>query len=199
MNMLKHQFIEKNRENANLISKYIKDFEVDTKTGEVKDFKKIYELNKELIHQEEECDGFYCIVTNRIDLTDSEIINAYRGLWQIEETFKISKSDLNTRPIFATSERGIKSHFLICYISLVISRLMQVGIKKNYSVKKITEDLSLCKGTYLDRNYWSFGHRTDLTDELYESVGLPKQPKNMKLNKIKSFLEKDLLAKKLTT
>lgn len=177
-------------------AKYIKDFDVNLKTGEVKNSKKIYELNNELIRKEEECDGFYCIITNRTDLTDREIIDAYRGLWQIEETFKISKSDLKTRPIFSTSKEGIKSHFLICYISLVISRLMQLGVNKKYSVKSIVDNLKQCNGTYLERNIWVFGHRTDITDDLYESVGLPKQPKSMKLSEIKGFLEKNLLAGK---
>lgn len=189
----KSQNIEANYYKA---AKYIKDFDVNLKTGEVKNSQKIYELNKELIHQEEECDGFYCIVTNRTDLTDREIIDAYRGLWKIEETFKISKSDLNARPIFATSEEGIKSHFLICYISLVISRLMQLGVKKKYSVKSIVDNLKQCNGTYLERNLWIFGYRTDMVDELYDSVGLPKQPKSMKLSEIKGFLEKNLLDSK---
>lgn len=173
-------------------AKYIKDYDVDTKTGEVKDAVRNYELNTDLIEQEKECDGYYCIVTNRTDLSDNEIIKAYRGLWQIEESFKITKSELKTRPIYANSEEGIYSHFLICYIALVIARLIQLSLDKEYSVRKIFSSLKKCNGTLVERNWWIFGYRTELTDLLYELVGIPKQLKYIKLYDIKKYFKKNL-------
>lgn len=178
-------------------SKYIKDYTLNYKTGEVTDTKRNYELDEDLIKQEEACDGYYCIITNRTDLSDRDIINAYKGLWQIEDTFKISKSDLNVRPIYANSTLGINSHFLICYIALTISRLIQISLNKKYSVRQIVEDLEQCNGINIERNWWFFGHRTDITDKLYELIGIPKQKKSLKLSEIKKYLKKDILANPL--
>ncbi len=67
--------------------------------------------------------GYYSIVTSELKLSDSEIIKIYRGLWEIEESFKIIKSEFRARPIFASTEEHIDAHFLICFVSLLIFRI----------------------------------------------------------------------------
>ncbi len=77
---------------------------------------------------QETLEGYYMIVTSEIDLSDQKIIQIYRGLWEIEETFSIMKGVLKVRPVFAKTKNGIESHLLVCFTSLLFLRLLQ----KNY-------------------------------------------------------------------
>lgn len=82
-------------------------------------------LNLDAIKKAEELDGYYLIVTSETSLSNDEIINIYRGLWEIEETFSIVKGVLKVRPVFAKSLLGIHAHMLICFTSLLILRILQ--------------------------------------------------------------------------
>ena len=77
------------------------------------------------------------IVTSELDKTDEEIIDIYRQLWRIEKTFKITKSELEARPVYVSRKEHIEAHFLICFIALVLVRLLQERLGKKYSVGKI--------------------------------------------------------------
>ena len=84
------------------------------------------------------------IVTSELDKTDEEIIDIYRQLWRIEETFKITKSELEARPVYVSRKEHIEAHFLICFIALVLVRLLQERLGKAFKnvivaiFKKIT-------------------------------------------------------------
>ncbi len=82
-------------------------------------------LNNELIENESKLDGYYMIVTSETKLDDNKIIEIYRGLWEIEETFSIVKGVLKIRPVFAKTLEGVHAHILICFTSLIILRLLQ--------------------------------------------------------------------------
>lgn len=85
-------------------------------------------LDLDAIKKAEELDGYYLIVTSEIDLSNDQIINIYRGLWEIEETFSIVKGVLKVRPVFAKSLLGIHAHMLVCFTSLLILRILQKEI-----------------------------------------------------------------------
>jgi transposase len=70
-------------------------------------------------------------------MTGNEIIDTYRGLWEIEETFKITKSDLESRPVYVRDEEHINAHFLTCFIALTILRLIQKKQTRNILQKKL--------------------------------------------------------------
>lgn len=145
-------------------ARYVKQTAVSSHTGEVG--KITLSVNEEKIAADEACDGYYCIITSETELEDREIIDLYRGLWRIEETFRITKSDLETRPVFLSREERIRTHFMICYVALVLLRLIQADLGWTHSAKEIAGDLAACEGIALENNYYVFGHRTDLTDEL---------------------------------
>jgi transposase len=106
---------------------------VDVKKGPAFDYEKL--------EQEELFDGYYAIVTSELDMSDQQIIDTYRGLWEIEETFKITKGTLEARPVFLSREERISAHFLSCFIALVIIRLIQKLTNRRYSAEKIVECL----------------------------------------------------------
>lgn len=78
----------------------------------------------EKVREEEKYDGYYLNLTSEFDLSDDKVFEAYHGLWQIEESFKITKSALDARPIFLRNMEHINAHFLICFIALLILRLV---------------------------------------------------------------------------
>lgn len=106
-------------------------------------------MDEDKIAEEEKFDGYYAIVSSEFDKTDDEIIDIYRGLWRIEETFKVTKSELDARPVYLSRKEHIESHFLICYIALVLARVLQHKLDKKYSVGKILETLANCNCSQL--------------------------------------------------
>lgn len=100
-------------------TKYINNIRFNEETGEIPTGLEL-SLKFDKIMEEEKFDGYYSIVTSEKNLTDEEIRKIYKGLWKIEESFKITKSDLETRPVFVWTKEHIKAHFLTCFISLVI-------------------------------------------------------------------------------
>lgn len=93
-------------------------------------------LDEEAIKEAEKLDGYYMIVSSECDLPDSEIIEIYRGLWEIEETFSIVKGVLKVRPVFAKSEKGVHAHILICFVALLILRILQ----KDVLLKRLSKE-----------------------------------------------------------
>jgi transposase len=171
-------------------ARYVKNVSFDKDTGEVLECAAAPVFDKERLAADEACDGYYCIITSETDWSDERIIEAYRGLWQIEETFKISKSDILARPVYVRKKSHIEAHFLICYIALCIARIMQLLTSRRYSVADMLGDLAKVSGSHLESNWWLFDHRSDITDELFALIGEEPPKKHMKLTDIKKLLSK---------
>lgn len=82
-----------------------------------------------------------------MELDSHQIIEIYRGLWKIEESFKVTKSDLAARPVYLSNLEHIQAHFLICFVALVIVRLLEFRLNRKYSVGRILESLRRCEST----------------------------------------------------
>ena len=89
------------------------------------------QINLEKLTHEKRLDGFFGIHTNLEEINPSELLSTYRGLWQVEQTFRIAKSNLEIRPVFHYSTKRIKAHFLICYMSLALIRFIEFILLKN--------------------------------------------------------------------
>ena len=99
-------------------AQYISNLKVNKDTGEILNAKDVLQLDTQRIADEERFDGYYALVTSELDDTDEHIINMYKGLWRIEESFKVIKSVLDARPIYLQTKEHINAHFLICFIAL---------------------------------------------------------------------------------
>lgn len=136
---------------------FINNISFDKTTGEVID--RNLSLNIDKIKELEKFDGYYSIVTSEKNLSDKEIRDIYSGLWKIEETFKITKSDIKTRPVYVWTKEHIESHFLTCFISLLILRLLQYKTHHIYSTKELINSLkkwscyNLEHDIYINVNY----------------------------------------------
>lgn len=141
-----------NASNAFGIKKYFKKIKIDKKTGEILNGKDAYVFNQEKYERDLALDGYYTIVTNNLDLHPFDIIKHYRQLSKIEESFKVTKSDLEGRPIYVWKEAHIKGHFLTCYMALLFYRILQLKLDNKYPIHQIKEDLAEVSVVSLEQN-----------------------------------------------
>lgn len=153
--------------------KYVKNVQVDKKSGEITPTGGIPLLDYDVIREEEQYDGYYCIVTNLFDegkdggrFTDEKVIDIYRGLWRIEDSFRVTKSDLEARPIRLSREDRIKAHFLTCFISLVIVRLIQKRTGNCHSAARLIDAMNAISCSHLSENLFLFDYRSEISDAL---------------------------------
>ena len=141
---------------------YINNIKFDKETGVVSNGSEL-SLNIEKIKEDEKFDGYYSIVTSEENLSDLELRNIYKGLSKIEETFKITKSEFNARPINVRLEEHIEAHFLICFIGLVIIRILQDKIDNKYTLKNLLEKMKNFKCTHETGNLYKFiGYKPEI-------------------------------------
>ena len=145
-------------------------------------------VDEERIAADEAMDGYYCIVTSEQEMDDRDVIDAYRGLWRIEESFRVMKGDLGARPVYCSTESHIRAHFLVCYVALLAMRLMQLDTGRKYSAAQISEALAGVTGHLMDRNLYLFDYRTDLTDELAGAVGIDLSRQVLTRGQIRSIM-----------
>ena len=165
---------------------YINNLSFSKDTGEIVDGKEL-SLNEEKIAEEALYDGYYSIVTSEKELPDQEIRDIYKGLWEIEESFKIIKSEFKTRPVFVSTEEHIEAHFLICFVTLLIMRVLEQLIGKCHSVRQIRNSLASYSCSYLDQNYYLFDYRDDVILTMEKTFGLDLSKKIMPLSEIKKI------------
>ena len=155
-------------------SKYVI-FAPTDKKGNDTDGKIKVTMNEELIKKTLELAGYNMLVTSEIHMTDKEIYEAYHNLWRIEETFRIMKSQLNARPVYLQKEDTITGHFLICYLAVLLTRLLQFKILKNtYCSEELFDfirDFRVVKIS--DRKYINLARKTTFIKELSEFTNLP--------------------------
>lgn len=134
---------------------YVLNIAFDKSTGEIVDGKNL-ELNLAKIEEEAKYDGYYSIVTSELNMSDMEMRDVYRGLSRIEETFKISKSEFSSRPVYVRTNDHIDAHFTTCFTSLVLIRLLQARLENKYPVGRIIESLKKYCCVSLDTNNYKF-------------------------------------------
>jgi transposase len=143
-----------------------------TEEGEVCKVEVPY-LNTDLINEEEKYDGFYAVCTNLDDMGIDEIIRINKKRWEIEECFRIMKTEFKARPVYLQREDRIKAHFLTCFISLFVYRILEKKLYEKYTVEEIITTL---RDMNMHRPGDKLGYnpaytRTDLTDDLHAACG----------------------------
>ena len=169
-NMIKENGkIKKQRRNLNDPARFIETI-INNENGEI--IEKNYILNEAKILEESQYDGFYAITTNLEDDNVTKIIAISERRWQIEECFRIMKTDFKARPIYLQLEDRINAHFLICFTALLTIRLLSIKLGNKYTVQELLKTLR--NMTLTDTGYGSYipsYTRTEITDELHESFG----------------------------
>ena len=161
-----------------------------TDDGEVAE-NKVYTINYKVIAEEEKYDGFYGVCTNLEDNVE-EIIKVNQRRWEIEESFRIMKSEFKARPVYLSRDDRIQAHFMTCFIALLIHRLLEKKIEEKYTSEEIINCLREMNLMYVgEEGYIPAYTRTDLTDELHKKYGFRTDYEITTEKKIKKIL-KDL-------
>jgi transposase len=169
-------------------AKYVKNLKFDEKTGEFLAVKEHPVFDAARVAEEEKYDGYYAIVTSELDMSDTEVIETYRGLWEIEETFRVTKGVLETRPVYVSLQDHINAHFLTCFIALTLIRIMQKKVGRLYSAEKIIECLNRISCSNEHENIYLFDYRSEISDAIGQVLGIDFSNKRLRLGDIKKIL-----------
>jgi transposase len=178
-----------NRSTVHGAAAYIKNITFDKKSGEI-----IEEPGKKMLYDEEKAaedakyDGYYCIITSELEMPEQRVIEIYRGLSDIEDNFKVSKSDLDIRPVHVSRKDRINAHVLTCFISLVILRLIQKKTDYKFTPEQIITCLKKISCSLDHENIYLFDYRSKISDEIGKVFGIDFTNKRLRLNEIKNIL-----------
>lgn len=150
----------------------------------------IYSINEELINEEAKYDGYYALTTNLVgDI--NEILKIVKGRWEIEESFRIMKSDFLARPVNLSREDRIKAHFMTCFISLFLYRLLEKELNYKYTTSQILNTIrNMNMIEHKGCGYEPVYERTILTDDLHELFQFNTDYEIISYKKIKKILNK---------
>lgn len=168
------------------VAGYVNNLKFVKETGEIADASNL-SLNLERIKEEEKYDGYYSIVTSEENLSDIEIRNIYRGLSKIEETFKVTKSGLEARPVWVSRADHIESHFLTCFISLIIIRLLEIKLDNKYSFKKIIQTIRNYTSNHIEHDVYLQSFRNDVIKDIENVFSVDLSKKYLTLSQIKKI------------
>lgn len=157
-----------------------------TKNGEVAE-ETHYKLSEDKIAEEKKYDGYYAVCTNLEDEA-LEIIKVNHRRWEIEESFRIMKSEFEARPVYLKREDRIKAHFMVCFLALTIYRYLEKKLDNQYTVCEIIDTLKEMNFLYEKEIYYSPEYtRTDLTDLLHEKFGFRTDYETINYKNIKKI------------
>lgn len=162
-----------------------------TVDGEVCEYEKA-SLDLDKVTAEERFDGFYAVCTNLEDAPISEIIRINKKRWEIEECFRIMKTDFQARPVYLQREDRINAHFLTCFIALYIYRILEKKIGEKYTCSQILDTL---RGMLVTKTPNNIGYipsytRTEITDALHETFGFRTDYEITSSRSMRSILSK---------
>lgn len=169
-------------------AKYVKKIEYDKKTGEILTASSVLDIDEDLVREEELLDGYYVLLTSETEASDDKIIDMYRGLWKIEESFKITKSELEARPVYVWTREHIEAHFLTCFVALTIARILEHKLDHKYCSARILESLSKSECSLLQQNYYAFDYYDEVLKDLGEITGVDFSKRIRSLGDIKACL-----------
>ena len=186
--MLQNGTLKKNRKNPNDPARFIgKD--ASTKDGEATDIH--YYLDEEKVAEEAKYDGLYAVCTDLLDDEVKDILKVSEGRWQIEECFRIMKTDFSARPVYVQREDRIKAHFLICFLALLSYRLLEKQLDNRYTCEEILETLKAMNFMVLEgQGYTPTYVRNKITDALHESCGFETDFQFISKSKMKEIEKK---------
>ena len=160
---------KRNRRNPNDPARFIGKMAV-TKEGEAADIRQY--LDEDKISEEAQYDGFYAVCTDLLDDEVGDILKVSEGRWQIEECFRIMKTDFSARPVYLQEENRIKAHLLICFLALVLYRFLEKKLGSKYTCEELLDTLKAMNFVEIqEQGFIPLYKREAITDDLHEVCG----------------------------
>lgn len=166
---------------------YVLNIAFDKITGEIVEGRDLA-LNLEKIREEEKYDGYYAIVTSELNMSDQQMHEVYRGLARIEDSFKVTKTHFETRPIYVWLNEHIEAHFATCFLALVLIRLLEHKLDHAFSVGRVLDALRNYNCVHIDKNLWQFTYYDDIIDACANAFGLSLEDKYKSQQEIQRLL-----------
>lgn len=186
--MLESGSAKKNRRNPNDPARFIGKTAV-TKDGEAADIEQY--LDEDKIAEEAQYDGLYAVCTDLLDDDINDILKVSEGRWQIEECFRIMKTDFSARPVYLQDENRIKAHFLICFLSLTIYRYLEKKLNLQYTCEELLGTLKAMNFAKIqEQGFIPLYKREKITDALHESCGFRTDYQFITKSKMKTIQKK---------
>jgi transposase len=185
-----YEFPDKLKNKQPKINKYISKQFIDKKTGEVLKPKTNYFLDNKKLEEDVKLLGYYTLTTSKIELSEEEIIEKYKGLSKIENSFRTIKTYLNANPVFVRTKEHINAHFLICFIALTMIRVIQFKVLKNekkktdkftnweegLSAEKIIGALNSFMADEIKNGYYKISNISNDLEQIFSSFDIRKLP-----------------------
>ena len=179
---------KKNRRNPNDPARFIGTTAV-TKEGETADIQ--HYLDEHKISEESQYDGLYAVCTNLLDDEASDILKVSEGRWQIEECFRIMKTDFSARPVYLRDENRIKAHFLICFLALIIYRFLERKLNYKYTCEELLDTLKAMNFAEIqEQGFIPLYKREAITDDLHEACGFQTDYQFITKSRMKTIQKK---------
>jgi transposase len=146
-----------------------------------------YCLNSEAILKDKIFDGYYAVETNDLDLSPKDIISNYGMLWKIEESFRIMKTTMEVRPIFHWTEERIKGHFMVCFLSFLLERTLELKLKeKNIefspeSIKEALNSMNFAEVKHNDESRFIKMNTLELSNKILNALSIKPFKNNLSL------------------
>lgn len=166
--------------------KYLDLSYLDKETGELKPFSPIIKIDKEQVAFDAQFDGINVLVTSEIKLSDEAILDSYKQLSKIEDCFRVTKTEIDSRPVYVWTEEHIQAHFLTCFIALLLIRLLQYKTNWAMSPTRMINALNSAKATHLQDDYYRLQENSDMT-ELNKLLGHGWQRGIVKFEELKNY------------
>jgi transposase len=207
-------FPDKIKDRQSKAEYFLKTTTIDRATGKIVKVKNIREVDIKKVQEFVDLMGYYLITTSETKMPNAKVINTYHGLSRIEDSFRITKSDLEGRPVHVRLEQHIHAHFLVCFIALTIIRLLQHKALKHYNIgskvktkknkdekwwesgitaRDLAKALNTWSVDHVNKYRYKFNEPTDTMQKLGEILGVdlfPTKPSQQDINKLKKGLQK---------
>jgi len=166
------------------IKKYLK--EIDSETGEI-DKEIVLKFEKEKYEEDVALDGYYSLITSELEMTNKEIIEKYRGLWKIEESFKVLKTDLQGRPVYVRNNDHVEGHFLICFLALLISRILEFKLEHKYSIAKIQNSLKTATCRKIGNGIYSLNKQNEVFRAIEKEFNITMNYSEVRVEQLRTW------------
>jgi len=169
------------------IKKYLKLQNIDKETGEIEEIEPFVAFDEEKYNRDVSLDGYYTIVTSELELGDEDIIKKYRGLWKIEESFRVLKSDLEGRPVYVKTPDHVEGHFLVCFLALLISRILEMKLDYKFSVKRIQSSLKNATCRKITNGIYSLSYQDEVNKAIAKKFNVPLDYENIRIETLRNW------------
>ena len=166
--------------------KYLDLSYLDKETGELKPFSPIIKIDKDQVAFDAQFDGINVLVTSEINMSDEAILDSYKQLSKIEDCFRVTKTEIESRPVYVWTEKHIQAHFLTCFIALILIRLLQYKTNWVMSPARMINALNSAKATHLQDDYYRLQENSDMK-ELNKLLGHHWQRGIVKFEELKNY------------